>query len=72
MNYAPTITARTVRVERKPAKARGRLRTLRTIVITVAATLLAVAVGLAVLGSLMPSASAASPAVKTVTVKSST
>jgi hypothetical protein len=51
-------------------KRRGRLRRLRTIAITVAATLVAVLVGLGVLGTLMPSALAA-PAVKLAIVKTS-
>ena len=63
-------SVRTVRVERKPRKARARLRTLRTVVITVAATLVAVAIGLGVLGTVMPSGTASVP-VKAVVVKPS-
>ena len=59
-------TQRTIRVQRRTAPARR--RTVRLIVLTVLSTVLVLAIGLGVLGTVMPSPQAAQP-VKSTTIK---
>jgi len=61
-------TLRTVRVRRKVPASPRKPRTVRTIVLTVLCTVLAVTIGLGVLGTVLPAQQPAA-VVKTITVK---